>query len=189
MRIKPKANAGLNQGLTLVETLVTIMILALLTSLLLSSYQQFSRFQARQSASAATAEWLSEIRKRAMQQNKACRIEVSPNKNTLEADSDSACGNFPALDLSTFSTGSSAIGFCYRNHDPTQVNPTTAACNRQTTSSGATLTFSPRGTSRLNAVFEFFTGTEQAQTCTLVIQPNGLIRYGTIQSGSCKAND
>jgi Tfp pilus assembly protein FimT len=167
---------------------VTVAILGILTSLLVNTYQQVSRFQAQQAAAAATAEWLSDIRKRAMQLNRACSITASPATNSLEADSNSACGSFPALDLDSLRTGSISVSFCYRNHDPLQAN-TTTACNSQTTSSATRLTFSPRGTSRLNAVFEFFTGTEQAGACTLVIQPNGLIRYGTIQSGSCQANN
>lgn len=177
-----------NQGLTLIELLVAVTILALLSGLLLSSYLQYSRFQALQSASSATAEWLAGIRKRAMQQNQACSITVSPGNITLQAASDNACGTIPALDLSTISTGSATIGLCYHNSDPIQANSVSATCGNNSSNSSATLTFSPRGTNQRNAVFEFFSGTEPARTCTLVIQPNGIIRYGTIRNGSCQTN-
>lgn len=188
MKTKLRQISHREQGLSLIELLVTIMILALLSRLLWNSYQQVSRFQALQSASAATGEWLMDVRKRAMQKNRACSIVISPSDSTLRASSTSACGSFPALDLSAIGTGSTAIRFCYRNTDPIQINTSTAACNSDTSNSNAVLTFSPRGTNRLNAVLEFFTGTEQARTCTLVIQPNGLIRYGTVKSGSCQTN-
>lgn len=177
-----------NQGLTLIELLVTVMILTLLSGLLLSSYLRHARFQALQSASSATAEWIAGIRKRAMQQNQACSISVSPSTTTLQAASGNACGTFAALDLRTISTGSTTIGLCYHNSDPLEANRVSAACNSSSSNSSAALTFSPRGTNQLNGVFEFFSGTDPAKTCTLVIQPNGIIRHGTIRDGSCQAN-
>lgn len=177
-----------SQGLTLIELLVAVVILALLSGLLVRSYLQHARYQALQSASSATAEWLAGIRKRAMQQNQACSIAVTPSSTTLEAASDNACGTFPALNLSTISSGSATISFCYHNSDPIEPNSVSAACGSNSSNSNATLTFSPRGTNQRNAVFEFFSGTEQAKTCALVIQPNGIIRYGTIRSGHCETN-
>lgn len=177
-----------SQGLTLTELLVAVTILGLLAGLLVRSYLQHARYQALQSASSATAEWLADIRKRAMQQNQACSISVSPSSSSLQAASTNACGHFPALNLSTISTGSLSIGLCYHNSDPLQPNSVAATCGNNSSNSSATLTFSPRGTNQLNAVFEFFSGTEQAKTCTLVIHPNGIIRYGTIRSGSCQAS-
>lgn len=186
--MKPGWRDPHDQGLTLTELLVAVIILAALSTLLLSSYRQHARSQTLQSAASATAEWLADIRKRAIQQNQACSIAISASNNTLQAANGNACGSFPSLDLSSVRTGSDAVRFCYRNNDPIEPAAGTEACSSRTTNSTAPLTFSPRGTNRLSAVFEFYSGTEQAGSCTLVIQPNGLIRYGTIRSGSCQAS-
>lgn len=176
------------QGLTLAELLVAVAILAILSLLMVSSFQQRMKDQALQSAASATAEWLSGIRKRAMQQDLACTIAILPSSNSLEAASSNLCGSFPALDIRSVATGSATVNFCYRNTDPIQAAGATTACSSGTTNSTTNLTFSPRGTNQINAVLEFYAGSGQAKTCTVVIQPNGIIRYGTINSGFCQSS-
>lgn len=175
-------------GLTLIELLVTVVILTVLSGLLLNSYLERSKVQALQAASSATAEWLAGIRKRAMQQNQACSIAIAASSGRMTAAAANACGDFPGLDLQTLSGSTGSVGVCYLNADSTQPGALSPACTAQTSNSNTTLVFSPRGTNRVNAVFEFYSGTDSARTCTVVIQPNGIIRYGTIRSGSCQTD-
>ena len=173
-------------GYSLIELLVVISILGTISGPVFSSYISRARYQILQSASIATAEWLENARKRAMQNNSQCVISSSISNAKLSEDSTSSCGSISDLNLSEISQGSSRVNICYRNIDPLGSG---LGCNSQTVNSSLTLTFSPRGTNLVDAVYEFYQQGQSAQTCAVVIKPLGIIRHGKISNGYCDTSN
>ena len=173
-------------GLTLAELLITVFILAVITLIGISSYNSRVRYQVLQSASTSTADWLDNVRKRAMQQNNTCAVSISASTNTLSAGTTgNLCGSFAPLNLNELQRGSATISFCYLNADPLTAN---INCNNQSLSSSVQLFFSPRGSVTTGYVFTFFNSSGGSPiTCTILLPPAGLIRSGLVSNNSCIA--
>ena len=169
-------------GFSLAELLVSIAIIGVLASLSLGTYISTVKRQANRSASLTIAEWLDNIRKRAMQQNQPCTVTISTSSNTLLPSTSNQCGSFPTLDISESSTAGFKPRFCYFSADPLI---TASSCSQNSTSSSNDIIFSPRGTTINNAIFEFYVSTDSPTSCSILLSPLGIIRTGTIKNGFC----
>lgn len=169
-------------GFSLAELLVSIVIIAILASISLGTYISTVKRQANRSASLNTAEWLDNIRKRAIQQNQPCTVSISTSLNTLFPSTSNLCGSFPTLDISESSTGGSKPRFCYFSANPLI---TSSSCSQSSTSSTNDIVLSPRGTTTNQALFEFYILNDSPTSCAILLSPLGIIRSGTIKNGSC----
>lgn len=136
------------------------------------------------SGSIATTEWLDNIRKRALQTNKACEVSISANGKNMSPGSDNQCGNFPVYSLEDVSTYGPKPSFCYAPTDPLT---STITCSPSTATSAQLITFSPRGTTLQSGIFAFKTDSLSARYCT-IIYPLALIRNGRLDAGICNTN-
>lgn len=169
---------------TLVELVVTISILSILASISIASYFNIINNQAMRSGSIATAEWLDNIRKRALQTNKPCEVSISANGKIMSPGSNNQCGDFAVLSLEDVSTYGPKPSFCYA---PTEPLTSTITCGPSTATSEQSITFSPRGTTLQSGIFAFKTDSLSARYCTIVY-PLALIRNGRLDAGICNTN-
>lgn len=183
MKTSTSSRASLlsQQGLTLPEILVALAIVGILGSLAMSSFMSSVQSQSLSAASLQLAEWLENTRKRAIQQNKPCRVEVSTTLSLLKASTTNECGAFEELNIST--AISDNIKICFRTLNPLTAN---LGCNSSTLSSTSLVTFSPRGSVTEDYVFEFYIPPASAKACTIILKPLGLIQQGQIIDGYCK---
>jgi prepilin-type N-terminal cleavage/methylation domain-containing protein len=174
-----------NRGFSLAELLVTVVIIGIASSISIVSYLNIIRGQAEKSASIAVTDWIDNIRKRAMQQNAPCVIQVSSSGLQLTAATGTNCGSFASLDLQALSTAGPQANFCFVAGNPLS---TSVSCDSGTSSIAQTITFSPRGTTAQQGIFAFASNPSPGRYCTILLQPLGILRSGRLSSGICNTN-
>lgn len=173
-------------GLTLVESLVTILIVGIISAVSIVNYLSVVRNQRLSAAAINTAQWLDSIRKRSMQQNQRCSISVNVDNRIMSPGTLNKCGSFASFLFADTSTDTRDLRLCFRVINPLDPN-TTLGCSQSTTNISSEITFSPRGTIGSNFAIEFYSTGEAAKACTIILSPTGIIRSGHIQNGYCKA--
>lgn len=173
-------------GFSLAELLIALSISGIIAGLSISSYRAMVKSQALQSAAIATAAWLEQAQKQAMQQNSPCTLSPSPATNRLQAGASNSCGAMETVNLNEIGKGIGSLGFCFRSIDPLIAQ---LGCTQTSASSTDPIVFSPRGTVSRSAVFEFYAKSESAKTCTIILAPIAIIRHGRIRDGFCDASN
>lgn len=179
----PKTRLFWHMGFTLVEGLVTISIISIMSAVAITSYQSALKSQRLASAAINTAQWLDNIRKRAMQQNSRCAIRVDISTKVLEEGTSNTCGSFGSFSVTDSSADGRYISLCYRLINPLQSN---LDCTSSTPSSTQEIIFSPRGTTQSDYTFEFFIGNSSSKACAVILSPLGIIRNGRVEQNICK---
>jgi prepilin-type N-terminal cleavage/methylation domain-containing protein len=179
------------RGFTLVELMITVVILGILAGISSVAFTRNWRAERVKSASRETAAWLDEVRRIAIQRATPCRIRVDralrqlkldPNPNNI---SQFCSGDlYETLDLSARIQNSSELVLCSTDLGDNDPAMTSLNCNGQQTGS-STLVVTPRGTATSGLLIKFHMPQAGADRCVAVMAPLGQVRSGKATTTGC----
>lgn len=179
------------RGFTLVELMITVVILGILAGISSVAFTRNWRAERVKSASRETAAWLDEVRRVAIQRATPCRIRVDRELRQLKLDPNpnnisQFCGSdlYDSLDLSTRIQNSSELVLCSTDLGDNDPVMTSLNCNGQQTGS-STLVVTPRGTATSGLLIKFHMPQAGADRCVAVMAPLGQIRSGKATTTGC----
>jgi len=155
-------------GFTLLELLVSAVLIAILGVISISTYQRRVEREQLTQAGRELSDWLDEARSEAVKAMAPCNVLISTS-NPLQAKAEITTGSPACQSQRTLNLGT-GLG----NIQVALVAP-----------SSGTLIFSPRG-SVTNDLELTLTHVRAGQRCLRISQPLGLIRLGNAQQGQCR---
>ena len=177
-------------GFSVVELLITVVLLGIMTGLGLATYQRSWEKEQLKAANRAAIEWLEDIRMTAVQQSKTCVITINDSAARLEpskvdsGDNKNHCSDLSTLDLRSSIPNLTQLKMCSQNDTTTELS-----CNSSTTSGPNTyIQFTPRGTISLGGRIKLHASDAISNRCIEITQPLGLIRQGIENSQTCNYN-
>ncbi len=178
-------------GFTLLELLITVSVLGILAGISIVGFTRNWRDERLKGASRATAAWLDEARRLAVQKATPCRVSVnrSAGQLSLEPNPLNATEFCAASDLSPLTMASAVqngkdIRLCSASME--SLDPTQTSLNCSSAQSGSdSLVFTPRGTATTGLLIQVNLPEASAERCVAVMAPMGQIRSGRVTNGSC----
>ena len=173
------------------ELLIAVAIVGILTGISMVAFTRNWRDERLKGASRATAAWLDEARRLAVQKATPCRITVnrttgqlSLEPNPLNATEFCASTHLSPLSISTAVQNGNGIRLCSTTLTSIDAAQSNLSCS--TTQSGNdSLVFTPRGTATSSLLIQLSFPNASVDRCIAVIAPMGQIRSGRVSSGSC----
>ncbi|MFM9111535.1 MAG: prepilin-type N-terminal cleavage/methylation domain-containing protein [Prochlorococcaceae cyanobacterium] len=168
-------------GFSLVEVMVTVVVLGVLGSMDGSAMVALLRDQRLRAGSETLVAWLEEQRRRAIQTARSCTIEVVGASGLLRPlAGTNACGSIPPFVLAEVS--GSSVRLCASASGPTQTAP---ACTGTSGTGSLSIVLTPRGTSTTDALLQLAITGHSPNRCVQLIAPLGLLRPGQVINGRC----
>lgn len=156
-----------SQGFTLLELLVSMVLIAILGTISFTSYQRRVEREQLSSAARDLSDWLDEVRAEAIKAMSSCSLQIN-NTNPLQTKAEILSSSSACQTQRIFTVGGGG------NIQVLSVTP-----------SNGTLMFSPRGTVT-NDLELIMSHSRAGDRCLRVSQPLGLIRLGRTQLGQCR---
>jgi len=173
-------------GFTLIELMITVVILGILSGIAIPSFQRNWQQERLKAASREAATWLEDVRLRAVQQSQTCVIQVLDNSATLQPDpSSNSCIDLTPLNLRESVDNAQQLVLCSQ----AALTPSTANCTSshiQTTPTELVIT--PRGTISRGGLIKLHFSESIPNRCIAVTQPLGMVRQGIERSSGCDYN-
>lgn len=173
-------------GFTLIELMITVVILGILSGIAIPSFQRNWQQERLKAATREAATWLEDVRLRAVQQSQTCVIQVVDNSATLQPDpSSNSCIEVGPLNLRESVDNAQKLVLCSQ----AALSPSTASCtssNSQTTPTELVIT--PRGTISRGGLVKLHFSESIPNRCIAVTQPLGMVRQGIERTSGCDYN-
>lgn len=178
-------------GFTLVELLIAMAVLGILSGISMVAFTRNWRDERLKGASRASAGWLDEARRLAVQKATPCRITVnratgqlSLEPNPLNPSEFCAATNLSPLTISSAVQNGKDIRLCSTTLASVDAAQTSLSCSSPQSGSDS-LVFTPRGTATSSLLIQLNFPQASADRCIAVIAPMGQIRSGRVAGGSC----
>ena len=178
-------------GFTFGELLMAMAVLGILATIGMVAFTRNWRDERLKGASRATAAWLDEARRLAVQKATPCRVTVnrstgqlSLEPNPLNATEFCAAANLSPLAVSSTVQNGKDIWLCSTTLASLDAAQTSLSCSSPTSGSDS-LVFTPRGTATTSLLIQLSVPEASADRCIAVIAPMGQIRSGRVAGGRC----
>ncbi|WP_415411117.1 Tfp pilus assembly protein FimT/FimU [Synechococcus sp. A10-1-5-9] len=175
-----------NSGFTLIELLAVMIIAGILSGIAIPSFQRNWQQERLKAATREAANWIEDIRLRAVQQAQICIIQVIDSTASLEpTPNTSNCNNISTLKLREIVENSEQLVICSQ----TALAPSTFKCTKENNNALPTeIVFTPRGTVSKGGLIKLHFSPDIPNRCIAIIQPLGLVRQGIERSSGCDYN-
>ena len=157
-----------NQGFTMVELLIVLVILAILSAVALPNLRSGMRREQLAATSLGLISWLERARNQAVKDMESCQINIESSAASLAIASNSP----GCTEIETFKVAD-------------QENTPTDVSLELTDDSESEFSFSPRGSVNSDQEIELTMEGSPTTRCIKVIAPVGLVRSGIKRDGSC----
>ena len=188
-----------DQGLTLIELLIAMVIVGIFAGLSMVSLGRNLRNENLKALTRETVTWFEDIKKLAIQNDAPCEITIDNDQETLSiqaAPSESGllqCAGLGTRILSSneIVSNTSELQQCSTVLDRTADPPVVATSELNSLvdfscDSGMSQTiFSPRGTLTNSVLLTYRLMQDVDQRCIALIAPSGMIRSGKVRGGRC----
>lgn len=173
-------------GFTLIELMITVVILGILSGIAIPSFQRNWQQERLKAATREAATWLEDVRLRAVQQSQTCVIQVVDNSATLQPDpSSNSCIDVAPLNLRESVDNGQQLVLCSQ----AALTPSTASCTSSHSQTTPTeLVITPRGTISLGGLIKLHFSESIPNRCIAVTQPLGMVRQGIERASGCDYN-
>ena len=157
-----------NQGFTMVELLIVLVILAILSAIALPNLRSGMRREQLAATSLGLISWLERARNQAVKDMESCQINIESSAASLAIASNSP----GCTEIETFKVAD-------------QENTPTDVSLELTDDSESEFSFSPRGSVNSDQEIELTMEGSPTTRCIKVIAPVGLVRSGIKRDGTC----
>ena len=173
-------------GFTLIELMITVMILGIMSGIAIPSFQRNWQQERLKAATREAATWLEDVRLRAVQQSQTCVIQVFDNSATLQPDpNNNACIDVAPLNLRESVANAQQLLLCSQ----AALTPSTTNCTSSHSQTTPTeLVITPRGTISKGGLIKLHFSESIPNRCIAVTQPLGLVRQGIERTTGCDYN-
>ena len=185
--INTKEKHNPSPGFSLIELTIIAVILGILTGIGVPFFQRNWQQERLKVATRETANWLEDVRRRAIQQSQICAVQIIDSSAILQPNSaTNSCIDVITLDLRSTVENANNLVVCSQS----MLTPSTSSC---TSGSGSQTTpteivFTPRGTVSQGGLIKLHLTSEIQNRCIALTQPLGTIRQGIEESGGCNFN-
>ena len=175
-----------SSGFTLIELMITVVILGILTGIAIPSFQRNWEQERLKAATREAATWLEDVRLRAVQQSQTCVIQVVDNSATLQPDPNSnSCIDVASLNLRESVDNGQQLLLCSQ----AALTPSTSSCTSSHSQTTPTeLVITPRGTISQGGLIKLHFSKNIPNRCIAVTQPLGMVRQGIERASGCDYN-
>ena len=173
-------------GFTLIELMITVVILGILTGIMIPSFQHNWEQERLKAATREAATWLEDVRLRAVQQSQTCVIQVIDNSATLQPDPNSnSCIDVASLNPRESVDNGQQLVLCSQ----AALTPSTSSCTSSHSQTTPTeLVITPRGTISQGGLIKLHFSKNIPNRCIAVTQPLGMVRQGIERASGCDYN-